>query len=164
MTLLVFCVLVSPLPARGTSEAVGEHEAGAFLLYALGNEPEPLWRERFDLGASASAFFWSSFRVQAGRPSIERSGTYSLPHLVSRQEGGSWAIYEYRVTVPPAEAGRKKVEVVFGGEQAYAAAVQPGPYAVLEAIKKSGETSGSVRLLEINHTGAGRFRAIVELR
>jgi hypothetical protein len=161
---LTFCLLVFPVLARGSSEPGGENERQALLLYPAGNEPEPLVRERFDLGASASAFFWSSFRVQGGRVSIDRSGAYSLPRLMSRQEGGAWAIYEYRVTVPLAESGRKRIEVAFGAEQAIAAALQPGPYAVREAIGRSGEATGSVRLLEISHTGGGRFLAVVELR
>ena len=138
-------------------------QAAVLLLYPLGNEPEQMVRERLDLPDSASTLFWSSYRVEGGRVSIERSGTYALPRLLSRQEGGKWAIYEYRVSMNQPESGRRRIEVAFSAEQAQAAGLQPAPFAVREGIHQGRANSGSVRLAGISHEGSG-FRAVVELR
>ncbi len=167
--LLLLAVLsLSPvrLEARGRAEsgAGAALEAKVLLLYSLGNEPEALVRERMDLPASAAALFWSSYRVEAGQVHIERSGSYSLPRLISREESGRWAIYSYRLTMAPPESGGRQVDVSFTDEEAGASGLQPGPYAVREGIRADGAAAGTARLARISRSSAGRFRAVVELR
>ena len=162
---ILCCLSATPADARGRPEAaVAAAEARVLLLYPLGREPEALVRERLDLPSSAATLFWSTYRVEGGRVQIERSGSYSLPRLVSREEGGPWALYAYRVTMVPPEAGGRKIDVPFTADQAQAGGLQPAPFAVQEGIRAGGAASGSVRLVEIVHAGAGRFRATVEVR
>jgi hypothetical protein len=175
LLLSLFCLLWSaPVEARGRAEiapgtetasgAAATVEASVPLLYPLGREPEALVRERMDLPASAVALFWSSYRVEDGRVHIDRSGTYHLARLISRKEGGRWAIYSYRVTLAPPERGGRQVEVSFTSEQVDASGLQPAPYAVEEGIRAGGAVSGTARLVDITHLGGRRFRAVVELR
>ena len=168
MTLLILLILsllsAAPADARGSAETGAALESVVLLIYPLGSEPEALVRERMDLPSSAATLFWSSYRVEGGRVSIERSGSYSLPRLISREEGGRWAIYSYRVTLAAPERGGRQVEVSFTSEQVQASGLQPAPYAVEEAIRQGGAASGSARLARITHASGGRFRAVVELR
>ncbi len=158
-----FSVLAWPLHARGSRETGTVQEGRVLLVYPLGAEPDRMVRERLDLPDSASTLFWSSYRVEGGRVSIERSGAYSLPRLVSRQEDGPFAVYEYRVSMVPADKGRRRIEVNFTVEDTRSAGLQPAPYAVREGVHQGGAASGSVRLVEIDHDGRSRFRAVVEL-
>ncbi len=165
LLLSLFClVLPAKLEARGRAETGTALEARLSLVYPLGREPETLVRERMDLPASAATLFWSSYRVEAGRIEVERSGTYSLPRLISREEGSRWAVYSYRVTLNPPEGGGRRIDVSFDAEKCDAAGLQPAPFAVQEAIRSAGASSGSVRLVEISHTNGGRFRAVVALK
>lgn len=169
MTFLLFLSLLlivspAPLQARGRAESGSAVEASLPLIYPLGREPETLARERMDLPSSAATLFWSAYRVEAGRIQIERSGTYSLPRLISREESSGWAVYSYRVTLAPPDSGGRRIDVSFTAQQCDAAGLQPAPFAVQEAIREGRASSGSARLVEISRTNGGRFRAVVALR
>lgn len=165
LLLSLLCLLsAGRLEARGRAETGTALEARLPLVYPLGREPETLVRERMDLPASAATLFWSSYRVEGGRIQIERSGTYALPRLMSREEGSAWAIYWYRVTLSPPEGGGRRIDVSFAAEKCDAAGLQPAPFAVQEAIRAGRAASGSVRLVEISHASGGRFRAVVALK
>jgi hypothetical protein len=166
LTLLVavICVPAGLASARGGAESGAVRQGHVLLVYPLGGEPEQMVRERLDLPDSASTLFWSDFKVVNGKLSIGRAGSYSLPRLISRQEGGRWAIYEYQVSMNAVEAGRRKIEVSFSAEEAQAQQLQPAPYAVREAIGRSGSATGTARLASIEREGSDGFRAVVELK
>jgi hypothetical protein len=185
---LVVLVLVGLTGCQSLEAAGSREEEERFLYLVYGGSVSGdarLARDRMDLPAAAAAYQWSTFGVSDGRVIIQAARTLpdGGPRPAPRPDAeigpAGCRIYPYRLTGAPSppEPQSQQVVVAFSCDDLLgplspapaspgriATAVQPHRWAQLQAIGESGLASGSVRIVEMEHLGSGRFRALVLLR
>jgi hypothetical protein len=174
--LLLLVAALAPLSARGrTEEGAGERPLGSlpvFLIFVDGEEPDPLFVERFHLPLAAAAYGWAGFSVREAEVILQEAGGLRIlsRRQVSREPAGGLVVVGYALKAsgyqadpgPPGEV--LTIRFRYSRSSGDGLPVQPARRALLEGIRSAGRSSGFIRLDALEHLGGGRFRARVALR
>ncbi len=183
--LLFFCLGISLFLLAGMLFAGGAPEENrlrkgnvkAYLLLPEG-EIDEIFLEQFYLAPFLSAFVWSDFRSDGKDITIETAGGYRITQIrATLDEPVSGLILrEYEIETDYhagdgngsiAKKAQRTDTVTFHISDLVSKEGrllnQPASYALLSGIRKSGATSGSVRLRSLTYRKRGRFEARVEI-
>jgi len=174
--LLLLVAVLTPLSARGRAEGdAGERPLGVlpvFLIFIEGEEPDPLFVERFHLPLAAAAYGWAGFSVREDEVTLQEAGGLRIlsRREVSHEPAGGLVVAGYELKAsgyqadpgPPGEVLTLRFR--YSRSSGGGLPVQPARRALLEGIRSTGRSSGFIRLEALDHLGGGRFRARVALR
>jgi hypothetical protein len=172
------CVLAIPVPvdAAGGDERTPADELSRVTLFLL----VPPGADASLVGSRVSMdlppYLWNEFTVRSGKVETSVDGSY-------RQVGGlsvsglrmgelELRRVSFRIALARGSAerlaGASRVRVRFGLEALLGTdgevVIEPGLYALLEAIRQSGKESGQARVLSVSADGPRGFAAVVALR
>lgn len=160
--------------AGGAAEAKAETAFKAYLLVADKEMKNDLTVTQTLLPPVMGLYAWSPFTVTDGVPRVSSDSTYSTLRRNGSSAGkaGAFRLLVHDMAVvfagsPSGKAGREiRIEFKLADLTTASGDVrsQPAAWAAVEAARKSGMKSGSLRVLEAVPAGGDGFRARVEVR
>jgi hypothetical protein len=172
--LLLSC---SAFPSGRTEKEPGKERLKIYWILEgpPGSESAEVFIERFYLPTSLAMLLWTGFTVQGEEVLLDTRGGYRV--LNKKQflvePLGSYTVYgyelDYRVTSspPPSSSRAESYTVRFSYRRAAArpkgVLPQPLEQALIAAVRKSGRSSGTARVVSLSYQGSGGFKAEVQV-
>jgi hypothetical protein len=157
--LLLLVTVLAPLSARGRAESGGPVGGRpVYLVFGAGEEPDPLFLERWHLPLGAAAYAWTAFSAGNGEVSLQEAGGQRIlaKELILKEPVDGLLVYGFALKASGYDALPGPAREILTVRYGYAR--QPGQGLIVQPARRF------VRLQELVYLGAGRFRARVALR